>query len=42
MDEAQIVAHSLSSGTRKMLIAGGADGRYMETGHIVYVRGTTL
>jgi eukaryotic-like serine/threonine-protein kinase len=41
-DEAQIVAHSLSSRTRKMLIAGGADGRYLETGHIVYARGTTL
>ena len=35
-DEAQIVMQSLESGDRVMLIEGGRDGRYVETGHLVY------
>ena len=39
-DNAQIVAQSLRSGDRTVLIKGGSDARYLETGHIVYaVRG---
>jgi serine/threonine-protein kinase len=41
-DKAQIVAHSLSSGARTVLIDGGADARYLDTGDIVYAVGTTL
>lgn len=35
-DEAQIVAQRLDSGTRYTLVTGGADGRYLPTGHLVY------
>jgi len=38
-DKAQIVAHSLRSGERKVLIEGGTDARYVSTGHIVYASG---
>lgn len=41
-DRAQIVAHSLSSGARTVLVEGGADGRYLDTGHIIYAVGTTI
>jgi serine/threonine-protein kinase len=41
-DAAQIVVQSLKSGERKVLIAGGSDGRYVPTGHIVYTLGTTV
>ena len=41
-DKAQIIAQSLSSGARTVLIEGGADGRYLDTGHIIYAVGTTL
>ena len=41
-DKAQIVAQSLSSGTRTVLIEAGTDGRFIDTGHIVYAVGTTL
>ena len=42
-DEADIVVHSLDTGLRRTLIAGGADGRYLPTGHLVYaLRGTLL
>jgi Tol biopolymer transport system component/tRNA A-37 threonylcarbamoyl transferase component Bud32 len=41
-DKAQIIAQSLSSGARTVLIDGGADGRYLDTGHIIYAVGTTL
>ena len=33
---------SLATGTRKVLIEGGADARYVPTGHLVYVRRSTL
>jgi serine/threonine-protein kinase len=39
---AQIVAQSLRTGERKTLIAGGDDGRYVSTGHLVYLKGGTL
>ena len=40
-DEAEIVAHSLDTGTRKTLITGATDGRYLPTGHLIYsLRGT--
>ena len=32
-DKAKIVAHSLRSGERKVLIDGGGDVRYVRTGH---------
>ena len=35
-DEAQIVVESLDTGERKVLWTGGADARYVPTGHIVY------
>jgi Tol biopolymer transport system component/predicted Ser/Thr protein kinase len=41
-DKAQIIAQSISSGARTVLIDGGADGRYLDTGHILYAVGTTL
>ena len=36
-DESQIVMQSLASEERVVLIEGGRDARYMETGHLVYV-----
>jgi serine/threonine-protein kinase len=42
-DEAQIVVQSLDRGTRRTVIAGGTNGRYLPTGHVVYLlRGTLL
>jgi len=41
-DKAQIVAQSLQSGERKVLLRGGSDARYLPTGHLVYALGTTL
>ncbi len=38
-DEAQIVAQSLRSGERKILVEGGSDGRYVPTGHLLYAIG---
>ena len=35
-DEAQIVAQSVTTGERAVLIDGGRDGRYLPTGHLVY------
>jgi serine/threonine-protein kinase len=35
-DKAQIVIQSLATGERKILVQGGADGRYLPTGHLVY------
>ena len=36
-DAAQIVIQSVVTGERRVLIEGGRDGRYVATGHIVYV-----
>ena len=35
-DEAQIVAQSVTTNERMVLIDGGRDGRYLPTGHLVY------
>jgi serine/threonine-protein kinase len=37
-DEAQTVVHSLSTGEQQVLLRGGADARYVPTGHLVYAR----
>lgn len=40
-ENARIVVQSLKTGARKTLIEGGADARYVPTGHLVYaLRGT--
>src|SRR6185295_17303119 len=42
-DKAQIIAHSLVDGTKRVLVEGGSDARYLPTGHLVYtVGGTTF
>jgi eukaryotic-like serine/threonine-protein kinase len=41
-DKGLIIAQSLSSGARTVIVEGGSDARYLETGHIVYAVGTTL
>ena len=41
-DDTQIVVRSLATGQQTMLIEGGADGRYVTSGHLVYVRLGTL
>jgi eukaryotic-like serine/threonine-protein kinase len=41
-NEAQIVVEVLESGERKVVLRGGRDARYVETGHLVYARGGTL
>ena len=38
-DKASIVVQSLTTGTRKTLVEGGSDGRYIHTGHLVYAVG---
>ena len=41
-DEAQIVAYSLDTGERHVLIEGASNARYVSTGHVVYVAAGTL
>jgi serine/threonine-protein kinase len=41
-DNALIVAQSLDSGARTVLVRGGTDARYLATGHLVYGREGTL
>lgn len=41
-NDASIVAQSLSSGERRELISGGRNGRYVPTGHLIYVRDGVL
>jgi len=41
-DDTQVVVRSLTTGRQSVLIEGGADGRYVPTGHLVYVRLGTL
>jgi serine/threonine-protein kinase len=41
-DETQIWVYSRGSGTSKLLIDGGADARYVSSGHLLYVREGTL
>ena len=37
LDSAEIVVESLKTGARKVLVETGQDGRYVPTGHLVYV-----
>ena len=41
-DTAHIVVQSLTSGERRTIINGGADARYLPTGHVVYATAGTL
>jgi serine/threonine-protein kinase len=41
-DDTEIVAQSLSTGKRTVLIQGGADARYLRSGHLLYLRRGTL
>jgi eukaryotic-like serine/threonine-protein kinase len=41
-DDTQIVVRSLATGQQTVLIKGGADGRYVSTGHLVYARMGTV
>jgi serine/threonine-protein kinase len=41
-DEAQIVAQSISSGERRILVENGRDARYVSSGHLVFARGGVL
>jgi len=41
-DAAQIVVQSLDTGMRHVIVEGGADARYVPTGHLVYALGNTL
>jgi serine/threonine-protein kinase len=41
-DKGQIVVQRLPSGTRKTLIEGGSDARYLPSGHLVYAVGRVL
>lgn len=41
-DVAQIVAQSLKTGVRKVVHEGGSGGRYLPSGHLLYVRAGTV
>jgi serine/threonine-protein kinase len=41
-EDTEIVAQSLATGERKVLIHGGADARYARSGHLLYLRRGTL
>ena len=41
-DAAQIVVEQVGTGDRTVLIVGGLDGRYLPTGHLVYVLNNVL
>ena len=41
-DTAHIVAQSIATGERKIIIQGGADARYVPTGHLVYAVGGSV
>jgi serine/threonine protein kinase len=41
-DNAQIVVQSIKTGVRKIVIPAGSVGRYVPTGHIVYMLGSAL
>ena len=41
-DHGQIVAYSVKSGIRKVLIEGGSDPRYLPTGHLAYAVGGSV
>ena len=41
-DDAQILAQSISTGERTVLVNGGSHARYLPTGHLVYALGDVL
>ena len=41
-DKAQIVAHSLKDGSRRILVDGAADARYLQSGHLLYAVAGTM
>jgi eukaryotic-like serine/threonine-protein kinase len=41
-DTAAIVLLSLDSGQQRVLLRGGADARYVDTGHLVYIKAGTM
>jgi serine/threonine-protein kinase len=41
-DEARLEVVSLASGERRQVLAGGAHGRYLSSGHLLFVRGGVL
>src|SRR6185295_16850953 len=41
-NDAQIVTQPVGGGARRALITGGSDGRLVSTGHLLWVRGSTL
>ena len=41
-DDARIVAQSIRTGERRVLIDGGSFGRYLPTGHLLYARSNAL
>ena len=41
-DDTRVIAQSLKTGQRKVLIENGADARYVTTGHLLYLRAGTL
>ncbi len=41
-DQADIVAQSIRTGTRTLVLRGGSDARYLRTGHLVYALGSAL
>jgi WD40-like Beta Propeller Repeat len=41
-DQARVVAQSLASGQRKILLTGGSHARYVATGHLIYAVSGTL
>ena len=41
-ETADIVLHVLATGERRVLVEGGADARYVSTGHIAYLKSGTL
>ncbi|MGQ0735767.1 MAG: hypothetical protein ACT4QD_19200, partial [Acidobacteriota bacterium] len=41
-DAAQVVVENLATGERRVVVEGGADARYLASGHLVYALGSTL
>jgi serine/threonine-protein kinase len=41
-DDTQVVVRSLETGKQTGLVTGGSDGRYVSTGHLIYLRLGTL
>jgi serine/threonine-protein kinase len=41
-DDTEVVVQVFATGERKVLVHGGADGRYLPSGHLLYLRKSTL